>query len=56
VSYLSTLCAMGSFVVTLVFARQLNDGRRYPAERVVSLLPVAVLLLFTPTRRHSCLE
>lgn len=34
---------MGSFVVTLVFARQLNDGRRYPAERVVSLPPVALL-------------
>lgn len=27
VSYPPTLCAMGSFVVTLVFARQLNDGR-----------------------------
>ncbi|KAG1877523.1 hypothetical protein F4604DRAFT_1758025 [Suillus subluteus] len=38
VSYLSTLCAMGSFVVTLVFARQLNDGRRYPAERVASFM------------------
>ncbi|KAG2752447.1 hypothetical protein P692DRAFT_20338853 [Suillus brevipes Sb2] len=29
---------MGSFVVTLVFARQLNDGRRYPAERVASFM------------------
>ncbi|KAG1760698.1 hypothetical protein EDD22DRAFT_970954 [Suillus occidentalis] len=38
VSYLSTLCAMGSFVVTLVFATQLNDGRRYPAERVASFM------------------
>ncbi|KAG0706725.1 hypothetical protein DFH29DRAFT_824279 [Suillus ampliporus] len=36
VSYLSTLCTMGSLVVTLVFARQVNDDRRYPDKRLSS--------------------
>jgi hypothetical protein len=36
VAYLSTLCAMGSLVVSLVLAGQVNDTRRNNAEGVVS--------------------
>ncbi|KAG1740176.1 uncharacterized protein EDB91DRAFT_1347133 [Suillus paluster] len=38
VSYLSTLCAMGSLVISLVLAGQVNDGRRDSAKSVVSFL------------------
>jgi hypothetical protein len=36
VSYMSTLCAMGSLVVSLVLAGQVNDSRRDSAKSVVS--------------------
>jgi hypothetical protein len=36
VAYLSTFCAMGSLVVSLVLAGQVNDTRRNNAEGVVS--------------------
>ncbi|KAG1816398.1 uncharacterized protein BJ212DRAFT_1577075 [Suillus subaureus] len=38
VSYMSTLCAMGSLVVSLVLAGQVNDSRRDSAKSVVSSL------------------
>ncbi|KAG1876662.1 hypothetical protein DFJ58DRAFT_183311 [Suillus subalutaceus] len=38
VSYLSTLCATGSLIVTLVFARQVNVSQRYPHRCSVSIL------------------
>jgi hypothetical protein len=34
-TYLSTLCVMGSLVVSLVLAGQVNDSRRSSAEEVV---------------------
>ncbi|KAG0709134.1 hypothetical protein DFH29DRAFT_993306 [Suillus ampliporus] len=37
-SYLSTFCAMGSLMVTLVFTRQVNDDRRYPNKRMASFM------------------
>ncbi|KAG2119360.1 hypothetical protein DEU56DRAFT_929013 [Suillus clintonianus] len=38
VSYLSILCAMGSLVVSLVLAAQVNDGRRSSAESAASFM------------------
>jgi len=41
--YLSTLCALGSLVVSLVLAGQVNDTRRNNAEDVVSFFLLTVL-------------
>ncbi|KAG1866060.1 hypothetical protein F4604DRAFT_1956841 [Suillus subluteus] len=38
VSYMSTLCAMGSLVVSLVLAGQVNDSRRDSAKSVASFM------------------
>jgi hypothetical protein len=38
VSYLSTLCAMGSLVVSLILAAQVNDSRRNSAESAASFM------------------
>jgi len=54
VSYLSTLCAMGSLVVSLILAGQVNDARRNNAEGVVSFFPSSVIYHFTSTRPRSC--
>jgi hypothetical protein len=47
-SYLSTICAMGSLVVSLLLAGQVNDTRRNNAEGVVSLFSLTVLCSLRP--------
>jgi hypothetical protein len=39
-TYLSTLCAVGSLLVSLILAGQVNDSRRGSAEAVVSSLSI----------------
>src|SRR6267154_4124096 len=46
VAYLSTLCVMGSLVVSLVLAGQVNDSRRDSAENVVSFPQLFYLYIF----------
>jgi hypothetical protein len=53
VSYLSTLCVMGSLVVSLVLAGQVNDSRRNNAKEVVSF-HLFCRAFFTPIRPCSC--
>ena len=52
-AYLSTLCAMGSLMVSLVLAGQVNDTRRNNAEGVVRFFLSTVLYSFMPTRPRS---
>ena len=48
VAYLSTFCAMGSLVVSLVLAGQVNDTRRGNAKDVVSIISLSVAYYLSP--------
>lgn len=48
VAYLSALCTMGSLVVSLVLAGQVNDTRRDSAREVVSFISVSVAYSLHP--------
>lgn len=48
-TYLSTLCVMGSLVVSLVLAGQVNENRRRSAEEAVRFLSIVLLVLSMST-------
>jgi len=48
-AYLSTLCALGSLLISLVLAGQVNDTRRDNAEEVVSCLSLFIEIFFHAT-------
>jgi hypothetical protein len=48
-AYLSSLCALGSLVVSLILAGQVNDSRRGSAAEVVRFLSIVLSTLFVST-------
>ena len=50
--YMSTLCAMGSLVVSLVLAGQINNNRRSSPGNVVRLSPILACSIRLITNAH----